>query len=326
MGNYSNIHKPLPPPPPGQEWHHDEKTKEWRLIPKKQQPQVAAAIATEEPPLLVPAVPVTPPRAATTTTATDAAAVYVSESAEAEFAEEKTDIVVGLPTDDMAVTAGGGATGSGGGGGNGGGWCNASANSASHRSEDEWELLSATGRSSNCGSGSCSGGNGSGSINSRNNAVFVAKVGSVRSITTLECYEHSSPGQGFGTSLANVCVPFKIQRTNSNSTIDSNENNSSLGPSGKGVLGVDYVEHVILPTDTMQGICIAYKISSMRLRQANHFSGNSLVLAPKKLVIPLSKKALRSGFIRVQDTDAKEYKLYSFLVEFPDLGMTEAKA
>ena len=50
------------------------------------------------------------------------------------------------------------------------------------------------------------------------------------------------------------------------------------------------------------------------------------MLAPKKLVIPLSKKALRSGFIRVQDTDAKEYKLYSFLAEFPDLGMTEAKA
>ena len=66
--------------------------------------------------------------------------------------------------------------------------------------------------------------------------------------------------------------------------------------------------------------------NSTRLRQANHFSGNSLLLAPKKLVIPLSKKALRSGFIRVQDTATKEYKLHAFLAELPDLGITEAKA
>jgi LysM domain len=99
-----------------------------------------------------------------------------------------------------------------------------------------------------------------------------------------------------------------------------------LGPSGKGVLGVDYVEHVVLPSDTLQGICLAYKINSQRLKQANHFSGGTLLLAPKRLVIPISKKALRSGFIRVQDTDAKEYKVHAFLAEFPDLSVTEARA
>ncbi|MEM7286796.1 MAG: hypothetical protein AAF480_10635, partial [Actinomycetota bacterium] len=61
-------------------------------------------------------------------------------------------------------------------------------------------------------------------------------------------------------------------------------------------------------------------------KQANHFSGSSLLLAPKRLVIPLSKKALRSGYIRVQDTDAKEYKMHAFLAELTDLGLAEAKA
>ena len=178
----------------------------------------------------------------------------------------------------------------------------------SDRAEEDWEFLSDR-LSSN--SNGCAGG------------VIVHRsekaCGSIRSITSME--ETGGQSNGSHTTLS---VPFKIQRTLSSSTIDSAD--GALGPSGKGVLGVDYVEHVIVPTDTLQGICLAYKISSTRLRQANHFSGNSLLLAPKKLVIPLSKKALRSGYIRVQDTDAKEYKLHAFLAEFPDLSMTEAKA
>jgi LysM repeat protein len=145
--------------------------------------------------------------------------------------------------------------------------------------------------------------------------------GSIRSLSSME-----GGGKILLDSLnaTTLSIPFKIQRTTSNSTIDSTDN--ALGPLGKGVLGVDYVEHVVLPTDTLQGICLSYKISTTRLRQANCFSGNSLQLAPNKLVIPISKKALRSGFIRVQDTDAKEYKLHAMLAEFPDLSMTEAKA
>jgi hypothetical protein len=164
--------------------------------------------------------------------------------------------------------------------------------------EEEWELLSDRLSASSCGE-----------------HVFVAKAGSVRSIASLE---------GASSHTSNLSIPFKIQRTHSSSTIDSCDH--TLGPSGKGVLGVDYVEHVILPTDTLQGLCLAYKISTTRLRQANHFSGHSLLLAPKKLVIPISTKALRSGFIRAQDTDAKEYKSHAFLAEYRDLTMTEAKA
>jgi LysM repeat protein len=153
------------------------------------------------------------------------------------------------------------------------------------------------------------------------------KAGSVRSLSSMESFGHAS-----NSSHNNLSVPFKIARTHSSSTIDSsdnnnnNNNNNALGPSGKGVLGVDYVEHVVLPSDTLQGICLAYKINSQRLKQANHFSGGTLLLAPKRLVIPISKKALRSGFIRVQDTDAKEYKVHAFLAEFPDLSVTEARA
>lgn len=167
--------------------------------------------------------------------------------------------------------------------------------------DSEWEVLSGENPSS---SGS----------------YVVTKAGSVRSLASIE-------GGVLGNHISSPLshTSFKIQRTLSSSTIDSTEQ-GSFGPSGKGILGVDYVEHVILPTDTLQGICLAYKINSTRLRQANHFSGHSLLLAPKKLVIPISQKALRSGFIRIQDTDAKQYKLHAFLAEFPKLSSAEASA
>ncbi|VEU33513.1 unnamed protein product [Pseudo-nitzschia multistriata] len=163
--------------------------------------------------------------------------------------------------------------------------------------DHDWEMLSTGEKASTC------------------SEVFVSgpRAGSVRSIRSLD---HDSSNQ---TTLS---IPFKIQRTNSSSTIDSQDN--VLGPSGKGILGVDYMEHVVLPTDTLQGICIAYKVSASQLRRANHFSG-TLHSAPKKLLIPLSKQALRTGFIRVQDTDTKEYKLHYFQAEFPDISAAEAK-
>lgn len=167
--------------------------------------------------------------------------------------------------------------------------------------EHDWEILSE--RTSNC---STTGGG----------TVFVPRAGSVRSITSID-HENSS------SSHTTLSVPFKIQRTASTSTIDSQDN--ALGPSGKGILGVDYVEHIVLPTDTLQGICIAYKVGVVSLRRANHFTGQ-LHSAPKKLLIPLSKQALRTGYIRVQDTDTKEYKLSFFQAEFPDISPTEAKA
>ena len=165
--------------------------------------------------------------------------------------------------------------------------------------ENEWEMLDDRTSNGSIGSG----------------GIFVARAGSVRSISSLE--RESS-------SQTTLSVPYKIQRTASSSTIDSQDN--TVGPSGKGALGVDYVEHIVLPTDTLQGVCIAYKVSASALRRANHFTGHSLHFAPKKLLIPLSKHALRMGFIRVQDTDSKEYKLHYFQAEYPDMTLTEAKA
>lgn len=83
---------------------------------------------------------------------------------------------------------------------------------------------------------------------------------------------------------------------------------------------------VILPDDTLPGICLAYKISASRLKRANHFSGESLQLAPKRLIIPISQKAIAQGYLRVQDTDSNEYKLHAFQAEFPNLGLAEARA
>jgi LysM repeat protein len=55
--------------------------------------------------------------------------------------------------------------------------------------------------------------------------------------------------------------------------------------------GDEYMEHVVLPTDTLQGLCLAYKLSATRLRMINGFSGNSLQMAPKKLRIPTPTKS-----------------------------------
>lgn len=157
---------------------------------------------------------------------------------------------------------------------------------------DDWELLSDKVSVSSVG-------------------LMVPRAGSVRSISSVDN----------DSSTFNGSVPFKIQRTLSNSTIDSENGDRALG-----MLGVDYMEHVILPSDTLQGICLAYKTSGTRLRQANHFSGSNLSGAPKKLIIPLSKKAIRSGYIHVQNKETKEYKIYAVMAELPaDVKESEAR-
>ena len=157
---------------------------------------------------------------------------------------------------------------------------------------DDWELLSDKASISSMG-------------------FMVARAGSIRSISSFDNDSSSFSGS----------VPFKIQRTLSNSTIDSENGDRALG-----MLGVDYLEHIILPSDTLQGICLAYKTSGTRLRQANHFSGSNLSGAPKKLIIPISKKAIRSGYIHVQNKETKEYKIYAVMAELPaDVKESEAR-
>mmetsp|Transcript_5290 Transcript_5290/g.12006 ORF Transcript_5290/g.12006 Transcript_5290/m.12006 type:complete len:518 (+) Transcript_5290:174-1727(+) len=89
--------------------------------------------------------------------------------------------------------------------------------------------------------------------------------------------------------------------------------------------GEAFIKHVVLPTDTLQGLCLAYKISATRLRMENSFSGNSLQMAPKKLRIP-NVNASKGMMIRIQDTTSKEFKLYAFVAEIPTMELVEAKA
>lgn len=91
--------------------------------------------------------------------------------------------------------------------------------------------------------------------------------------------------------------------------------------------GVDYVFHTVLPSDTLAGLCLRYKVSATKLRQANKFSGSNLLLAPARLIIPLrSGTVLNVNAIQLQDTNSSEYKLQIFLTEFPHLRQSERRA
>lgn len=83
------------------------------------------------------------------------------------------------------------------------------------------------------------------------------------------------------------------------------------------------IEHIILPKDTLEGLCLKYKTSATRLRQINQFSSSSLLLAPKRLLIPLKNDM---NGIKLQDTDTTEYKIHKVLSECCRLGMKEIEA
>jgi len=84
------------------------------------------------------------------------------------------------------------------------------------------------------------------------------------------------------------------------------------------------IEHIVLPNDTLEGVCIQYKINSRSLKQVNRFSGSSLLLAPKRLIIPIRRCKLRT--IKQQDRTTEEYKTYKFMAEIGSLKINEIKA
>ena len=95
---------------------------------------------------------------------------------------------------------------------------------------------------------------------------------------------------------------------------------------GKKTDQLDYVEHVVLPTDTLQGLCLAYRISATKLRMVNKFSGNSLTMAPSTLIIPLDHGDIESGKIRLQDKKSKEFKIHDIRSNVPELKYSEAES
>lgn len=88
---------------------------------------------------------------------------------------------------------------------------------------------------------------------------------------------------------------------------------------------IDYVEHLVIPTDTFSGLCLKYKVPATMLRQVNCFSGSNLKLAPSKLIIPVNKKLLGQGKIVLQDRNSVDFKINLFLMTFPDMRRSEAK-
>mmetsp|Transcript_26103 Transcript_26103/g.40001 ORF Transcript_26103/g.40001 Transcript_26103/m.40001 type:complete len:338 (+) Transcript_26103:111-1124(+) len=87
-----------------------------------------------------------------------------------------------------------------------------------------------------------------------------------------------------------------------------------------------YFEHVVLPTDTLQGLCLQYKVSATKLRQMNRFSGSNLLLAPDKLMVPVSEDAIKQGQVRKQDRTSKTFKTQAFIAELRSMSAFEAKA
>jgi hypothetical protein len=112
----------------------------------------------------------------------------------------------------------------------------------------------------------------------------------------------------------------KRQRSCSVSSADSS---SSLSDSpASDPTAEQFVEHTVLPTDTMQGLCLKYKVSVIKLRQVNRFSGSNLLLAPAKLKIPLADGLV----VHRQDVESPEYKIHFLRAELPKLSEREAKS
>jgi hypothetical protein len=67
------------------------------------------------------------------------------------------------------------------------------------------------------------------------------------------------------------------------------------------------VEHVILPTDTLQGICLRYRVTAVTLRQYNNFSGTSF-RSRKYLRIPVEPGLPINVQISSQDILIQRFK------------------
>jgi len=85
---------------------------------------------------------------------------------------------------------------------------------------------------------------------------------------------------------------------------------------------ITHLEHTVLPSDTLPGICLRYKVTATQLRQANRFSGSNLLLAPAKLIIPLSANVV----VKKQDVTSPEYKMHALMSAMPKLNRSEAQA
>ena len=82
------------------------------------------------------------------------------------------------------------------------------------------------------------------------------------------------------------------------------------------------VKHIVQPTDTLQGLCLRYKISPVELRQFNRFSGNNLMLAPSTLIIPAEYYRDKNTPVPMPQVLTKDQLrsqlIHKFLAQFAD--------
>jgi len=83
------------------------------------------------------------------------------------------------------------------------------------------------------------------------------------------------------------------------------------------------IQHLVLPSDTFEGVCLRYKVSGNRLRQCNQLlGGTNLRIMPPILHVPVS--SIHS--IKHQDTTTIEYKVSWMVYCVPQLTRKVAEA
>jgi len=84
---------------------------------------------------------------------------------------------------------------------------------------------------------------------------------------------------------------------------------------------IPHVKHVVLPSDTFEGLCLRYEVTPTQLRRANGIlCGKSLSLAPPVLKIPIADA------VAPQDTNSQAFKLQALRLKFPTLEEAQAQA
>jgi len=111
----------------------------------------------------------------------------------------------------------------------------------------------------------------------------------------------TKPSDGGDSWSAAVAALHNDNDNDDDKRSDHNDHNGSMNTTSPSSSFSSYIEHKVLPTDTLQGLCLAYKISAVKLRMANKFSGNSLILAPKTLKIPINSINSPTSKVGVED-------------------------
>ncbi|KAL7575706.1 hypothetical protein ACA910_011522 [Epithemia clementina (nom. ined.)] len=115
-----------------------------------------------------------------------------------------------------------------------------------------------------------------------------------------------------------------VTTTRTSDSCDKKDSIASVKMNEDNIMSREFTEHVILPTDTLLGICLKYHISKRELQRANGFYGDNLRLAPERLVIPITEKAKRLGW-QPQEPNSKPFQMAAIMARFKNLSTIEAK-